>query len=360
MAAWARMFAPRRADAREDAMPGLDVLRAALACGVMTYHLSCQFGTSASGTHGNMIIAEIGNFGVSAFFVLSGFLLLAPGRAVKPASRFYLSRFWRLAPLYYLVVLIDIVARLGMGPAPTPRMVLENLTFAFGLIHPNDAMVSGGWFVGVLAIFYAVHPLLIRVLAKAGWPALLALTAGLWWWSVDRTLHGMPSTSSLYQRFNVYTAAPNHLWLFGLGGLLAELRARLRWRLPAPSSLLAILALLVLGDALAGRFSDHFDILTGWVRFELCAVAAAVVFVASVAKTSSTRIEWFVRRLGDLSLGLFLLHPVFLVVVSRFLGGWPGLSLAVALTAATAYLSHRFYEQPLIRRFDPLRAPGRG
>ena len=339
-------------------MPGLDVLRAVLAFCVMAYHLSCQFHTSDSGTHGNMIIAEVGNFSVSAFFVLSGFLLLIPGRAVKPISSFYLSRFWRLAPLFYLVVLIDIVARLGMGPAPTPRIVLENLTFAFGLIHPNDALVFGGWFIGVLAIFYAVHPPLVRLSAKAGWPALLALTAGLWWWSVDRTLHGMPSTSTIYQRFNVYVTAPNQLWLFGLGGLLAQLRARFPWRLPAPSSLLAVFALLLLGDALAGRFFDHFDILTGWVRFELCAVAAAVVFVASVAKTSNTRIEWLVRRLGGLSLGLFLLHPVFLVVVSRFLGGWPGLSLAVVLTVTTAYLSHRFYEGPLIRRFDPLRAKG--
>jgi exopolysaccharide production protein ExoZ len=335
---WARLLKPRRAEAREEIMPGLDVLRAALAFCVMAYHLSFQFGTSASGTHGNMIIAKIGNFGVSGFFVLSGFLLLYPGRAVKPVGRFYLSRFLRLAPLFYLVVLVDVVARLGMGPPPTPGKILENLTFAFGVIHPNDALVFGGWFVGILAIFYAVHPLLNRLQAKVGWPLLVALTAGLWWWSLGSTLHGMPPTLSIGERFNAYVAASNHLWLFGLGGLLAHLRAALSWRLPAFSSLLLLAALLLLGDQLGGPFFDHFDIMSGWVRYELCLVVAAIVFVASITATSGTRVEALLCALGKFSFGLYLLHPIFLVVVSKFLGGWPGFCLAVCLTVATAYL----------------------
>jgi peptidoglycan/LPS O-acetylase OafA/YrhL len=355
MKMWMRMLMPQRADFQNDTMPGLDALRAPLAFCVMAYHLSSRFGTFLSDTHGNMIIAKVGHFSVSAFFVLSGFLLLYPGRAIKPAADFYLSRFRRLAPLFYLVVMIDVAAHLNMGPVPTPGIVLANLTFTFGLIHPNYALVYGGWFIGILAIFYAVYPLLIRLLAKAGWPALLALTVGLWAWSVARTLNGMPMALSPDQRFTVYVTIPNHFWLFGVGGLLAHLRSRLKWRLPVLSALLGIIVMLLLGDHLGGRFSDHFVILTGWVRYAFCLIAAAIVFIASIATTLNTRFEALLCRLGDLSLNLYLLHPVFLVIVSGWIGGWRGLWLTVALTIIFAYLTHQFYEQPLIRRFSPPR-----
>ena len=58
--------------------------------------------------------------------------------------RFWKRRFLRLAPVFYLACALNLIFRLGMGPEPTWVRILENLTFTFGAIHPNHALVTGG------------------------------------------------------------------------------------------------------------------------------------------------------------------------------------------------------------------------
>ena len=141
----------------------LDPLRGVLALSVAVYHLSVWFDLSRSGSGMNMATAKIGNYSVSAFFVLSGFLLFrtASWQRVQQEGlgRFWLRRFLRLAPVFYLACGLNLAFQLGMGPDPTPRFLLENLTLTFGAFHPNHALVTGGWYVGLVSLLYFVYPL---------------------------------------------------------------------------------------------------------------------------------------------------------------------------------------------------------
>ncbi|HEX4845412.1 MAG TPA: acyltransferase family protein, partial [Geothrix sp.] len=94
---------------------GLDPLRGILALCVAVYHLSVWFALSESGSGLNIATARLGNYSVSAFFVLSGFLLFRTASWARVRKeglgRFWLRRFLRLAPLFYLVCALNVVFR---------------------------------------------------------------------------------------------------------------------------------------------------------------------------------------------------------------------------------------------------------
>ena len=152
----------------------LDVLRGLMALAVAAYHLSVWTRLTDAGTFANHALAKFGNYGVESFFLLSGFcffLLYAPERLRGlELARFYGKRFFRIAPLFYLAVALNLLFSLKMGPQPTLRMLAENATLTFGLFHPNHALVTGGWCIGLEFVFYLAFPPLAWLAARwRGW-----------------------------------------------------------------------------------------------------------------------------------------------------------------------------------------------
>lgn len=337
-----------------DRLPGLDALRGLLVLAVVLYHFTVWFGLCASGTPANMAYAKAGNYGVSAFFILSGFLLVRTSPWTRVAQEglraYYLRRWLRLAPVFYLAVLANVLLGLGMGPEPRLRFLLENATLTFGLFHPNHALVTGGWFVGLVVLLYAAYPALARLLAalRPGWdlPVLALLVLLLAAWSLPATLQGVLGAPE-GARFHAYVQPGNQVFLFALGGLLAALHQRAGWRL-AP---LPFLVLVALGVALLLRpvpvFHDHLEALTGWLRYRQLALVAALVMLFSLRGVWPRWIDAPLALLGLWSYGLYLAHPFLYRWVAPHLGGWPGLGLALGLSLASAAFLERGVERPL-------------
>lgn len=332
----------------------LDPLRGILALGVAVYHLSVWFELTRSGSAWNMAIAKAGNFGVSAFFVLSGFLLFrtAPWARIRKegVGRFWLRRFLRLAPVFYLACTLNVVFRLGMGPEPSLRFITENLSLAFGAIHPNHALVTGGWYVGLVALLYAAYPALAWLREKAGPRGglvfLAALALGLWLWSLPSTLHGVMGQEP-WNRFHAYVLAPNQLFLLAWGGLLAGLHGGTQRRLDPRMALLLCVPLLWILLRPSPLFFDHLAVLTGWIRYRYLLTVAALVALAAFSQ--HVRPGWAGRqlsRLGDWSYGLYLLHPFTMKLVAPHLAGPWGFGLSLALAILGAALAHRWIEEP--------------
>ena len=105
--------------------------------------------------------------GVQLFFVASAFTLwLSMSRRKEekhPTRNFFLRRFFRIAPLYYLGIIF--YSNFFTVHAVTASSVLANLTFLHGLrpewIH---AIVPGGWSITVEMWFYCLAPLLFKLL----------------------------------------------------------------------------------------------------------------------------------------------------------------------------------------------------
>lgn len=331
-------------------LPGLDALRGLLVLAVAMYHLSVWFELHPSGSFANMAFAKLGNYGVSSFFILSGFLLFRltdwERLRAEGIGRFYLKRWLRLAPVFYLAVLLNVVLGLGMGPQVTPRFIAENLSLGFGAIHPNHALVTGGWYVGIVALLYMAYPLLAWATEKGGFAFLLLLAALVWAWSLPYTLHWVMG-APMDQRFHLYVQPGNQLFLLVLGGLLAWLHRRIPWRLATPLFLVLLALLVGLLLRPEPRFFDHLAVLTGWLRYRYVALVAALVLLFALRGTWPKVLDAPLTRLGLWSYGAYLFHPFLYRLVEPRLKGYPGFWMALALSFLVAAILERWVERPL-------------
>lgn len=329
----------------------LDELRGLLAVGVAGYHLSVWFDVFRTGSALNMAMAKVGNFGVSAFFMLSGFLIfrLQTWEGVRRGGlgRFYLKRFLRLAPVFYLAVGLNLAFSLGMGPQPNGRMILENVTLSFGLFHPNHALTVGGWYVGLVVLLYALFPLLVWLRDRLGLPFLLGSTLGLWAWSLPETLHAVPE-AAMSQRFHLYVQPANQLFLFMLGGLGAWLHARWTWRMGAPLflGLLAVLMWAILRPV--PFFSDHLFVMTGWLRYRYLLLVFACLLLFAFKDAAPSPWTRPLLLLGAWSYSSYLLHPFLWKLISPHWTGRAGFLLAMSLSFLAAALAERWIERPAV------------
>ncbi len=117
-------------------------------------------------------LASYGQMGVQFFFVASAFTmsLSASTRRYEPhtVSNFLIRRYFRIAPLYYVGILLYLVIRRfgadGGRQTDTPQNLLANVAFVHGFAPSalND-VVPGGWSIAVEMMFYVIFPALFRI-----------------------------------------------------------------------------------------------------------------------------------------------------------------------------------------------------
>ncbi len=333
----------------------LDALRGILALGVAVYHLSVWFGLTPAGSLANMALAKAGNYSVSAFFVLTGFLLArtAPWATIarQGLGTWALKRLVRLAPLFWLAVLVGLMFRMGMGPEPTPRFLLENVTLTFGLFHPNHALVTGGWYVGVAVLAYLAWPAVAGLMAKVGEWILVPLVAALLLWSLGPTLGGVMAQVGDH-RFHAYVMPANQLFLVGLGALAGWAHRSTERRLGHPAFLVgSALAFWILFRPFPW-FGDHLAALTGPLRYRYVACVVVLVVLAAFHRGWEGRWTRPFILLGSWSYGIYLAHPFLQRLVAPHLGGWAGLALALGGAVLVAAAAERWIERPLAARLQ--------
>lgn len=123
----------------------------------------------------------LGQFGVQLFFVVSAYTLCMSfeRRSGERNSvfAFYIRRFFRIAPLYYMGIVIYFVVRyldshysatalFGVG-SYTFKNIMANVFFVHGFVpDANNTIVPGGWSIGTEMAFYLIFPMLFPVVKK--------------------------------------------------------------------------------------------------------------------------------------------------------------------------------------------------
>ena len=306
-------------------VPALDGLRAVAILSVVGYHI-------------DKTVVPAGHWGVTVFFVLSGYLITSSLCAEMDRTgrldlgSFYRKRGLRLVPALLVVCLVMLAVGTDWSS------VVPALGF-----YANYARIEGvdlerlthTWFIAVIAHFYLLWQFVIGALpARHRLRVIGVLALGAIAWRV--TAIGIMSPGWVYNATDTNAAA------LLVGCYLSVARPR-TWRFAGWSvpALLALMLLPVFGDE--GRA-------VLWGGFVALALGAMAVQYAV------TRPAWLesqvLLRLAEVSYGLYLWHYVFL---RSDIPVWTALLLTIVATAASWYL----VERPVLRWAARLKDPDR-
>jgi len=148
-----------------DRIHGPDVLRGFAAVGVVFFHVLYVSGLPIN----NIAHSIVGRFDffVRLFFTISAFSMMYAYHGKLNSSSdlrwFYLKRFFRIAPLFYSIIIFNTVY--GIINADNLAGFYDyilSFTFLFPFVPGKEgSIVGGGWSIGVEMLFYIFFPLMI-------------------------------------------------------------------------------------------------------------------------------------------------------------------------------------------------------
>ncbi len=285
----------------------VDVLRGCAVLAVLLLHAGQRFNTAYFPKFLKNLFAA-GNLGVQLFFFVSAFTLflsnhLRSAQKSDPIRNFFIRRFFRIAPLYYLAILCyTIVYNNVLLPNITGALTPSNITWtAFFLNgfspHIINKIVPGGWSVTVEVLFYCLTPLLFKKIKNLN-AALYVLSLSFIFRAVCNAaaphLYAATIEPSVFKAF-LYFYFPNQFPVFVLGIIFYFIWKR-NYALSYKAVLIASLLLLI--QFLAPQTSWHivFSLLFILIAFWLSKVKLSGVFV------------WCLQHAGRLSYSMYLTH----------------------------------------------------
>jgi len=357
----------------------IDALRGIAALSIVIYHV---YGIAGS-AYPLYIIPDrfigLALTGIPLFFIISAFTLYLSldkkEKEKKKFLKFYLRRFFRIAPLFYFLLLFVLLDGFIMHNGGFSwSEVLANFTFTFNLLPKfSESLFSDGWTVGVEMLFYSVLPLIYIVVNNIRRSVLLFV--GIYWISGEaRQLLSIIigesiMTSTNYNYYNFFHWA----YIFPIGivcyliykSYLPRMRSEYKSRVAFGMLLLSLIILFIFVNnmTLATAFYDLYKPLVGLTSWLPMSSIAFVLMVLSLSLASNRVIvNRFTRFFGTISYSLYLIHPFIvdqLKSAYAFIYGhaiWStdlALFLCIVLTLLIAIpvslLTYHFIESPGIR-----------
>lgn len=294
-----------------------------------------------------------GRIGVLVFLVVSGFIIPVSLEKCGSNLRFWIRRFFRLFPLYWLVILTAFLLSLAGWWSPyEPRVWLLNLTMLQSFFQcPN--VVGLFWTLQLELIIYVACSILFafRLLNRPDFIAGLILGAFI--------ILGITRPLLNHQPFDV--GGQRWLYFAPLVGLVAQryLSGNL-----TRNHLLAVLfghfvavgiVWVVNNQMFPGAINIRTLQETAWTW------GLTYTGFFGLMTLRNRRIPSVACWLGRISYSIYLLHPIAiaLVILSEF-KNWPLMAVSLVITLIFSDLTYRFVEKPGInlgKRIEKLCLP---
>jgi peptidoglycan/LPS O-acetylase OafA/YrhL len=350
-----------RCRVRIQRLESLTGVRAFAALLVFAFHAPLVFQVEDRNPWG---AASAGMSGVSAFYILSGFVLAWTARPPDGLADFCRRRAARIYPAYVAAclagVLLLLATGVGVGLSDLPALFLIQAWWPAQDVHYGISPAF--WSLSCEAFFYATFPLLIRFLVRmsggarrvaigvlASVPLVLAVS-----------LHPLDESSTRY--WLLYLFPLSRLPEFLLGCLLGlEVLRGARSPVGVPLALGVSLAAVLAASQVPLAFRP---VVVTLIPFSLLVLACARTDLRARGSFFRRRL---VVKVGVWSYAFYLLHGFVLIVAAEILsrlnaaavGGpstvLPAVVVALCVSLGAAFALHRFVERPAEAWLRPTR-----
>jgi len=343
----------------------IDALRGWAILGVIIFHTSLMWSRPSSNIFHEF--AMRGEKGVQLFYLMSALTLFLSMSArikkeLRPIINFFIRRFFRIAPLFYFAMAVNL-AVFGLSSrywAPDGvewwYIPLTALFMNGWMPQTINTVVEGGWSIAVEMIFYAMVPYLFLKLKDIKRTLLFILCSLiLAKLSADLLVQYL---SPIYPGPKQYLVSGfTHFWmlsqapLFGFGILAYHIIKKYPSRdTKLGTGLLA---------AALGLFAVHAVFSGSFVPWQLifgiiyCCMAVSLHFFPN-----KLMVNWATRWIGKLSFSLYLSNILVVTVLRNMLAdyefvGNAGFVLAfvmvLSISIAVSFAAYRLVELPGIR-----------
>jgi peptidoglycan/LPS O-acetylase OafA/YrhL len=325
-------------------------------------------------------LTNFGTQGVQMFFLASAVTLLMSwhqrrGHDTAIIRSFFIRRFLRIAPMYYVGVLVYAVAEppvLGFDPLQALRsMAFVNAWKPEWMATTLDwTVVPGGWSISVEFMFYCLFPALAALVTNLPRAMMLLAASLLLAYAGNHAASGWLAGYSDIAAVNFeYFWFPNQAPVFALGFVLYFLITWPGPRIAHRGAAYGLLAAMVTICVFAAEYPSQPNLFSwstqGWltgVPTILIATSTFMGFILVLARGPDTVFTHpLIRRVGTLSFSAYVLHFLFVHrlpgwthgLIDCSVAGYAAIATAAGLwivtvlcTLTAAAITHAAIEQP--------------
>lgn len=320
----------------------------------------------------NGTIRNLGDKGVSLFFVLSGFLITFLLQKEKEQTNtinikyFYIRRILRIWSLYFLIVLASlfIFPQFSFFRMNGTSIIDNNLLYIFLLslvILPNVTLFKFGaipfssqaWSIGVEEQFYLLWPWLIKYVNKISF-VLIGIIVAMFVLQnsgmiIPKLIGKEAIDSSVLSKLTFFFKLFRiDCMAFGsIGALMVFYKSKFLkyFYHPVPSFLTLFFTILLIVNPFHILFFEN--------------IIQSILFMALILNIATNSHCFYsienkiFNKLGDISYGIYMYHPLICFTVIKLVGDRINnvtlYFLIFSFTLLLAYLSYTVFEKKLIR-----------
>ncbi|MDQ8204996.1 acyltransferase [Pelagicoccus sp. SDUM812003] len=341
----------------------IDALRGIAILAVFMIHVAQTATPSSSAL---IRITNFGHLGVQLFFLTSAltlFLSMASrkGNESHPITFFFIRRFFRIAPAFYLALIVYLIHNGTSASYFAPNGIswwhIASTVFFIHGWHPETitSVVPGGWSIAVEMTFYAIIPFLFKTIksthtAVAAFIGSVILSIIVHTILINHLLPFFPQNEQYLVKDFAYLMFFNQLPVFILGILIYHLIKSEALRKNSDTSLLfSSLSLLLLFMTYMGsppplKMPEHI----------YSSICFSLLIISLYAHPLPLIVNKLTVSIGKLSFSLYLSHFLVIDLLKTFvpdgfhlnknIGFIAFFSAAFALSATISYISYRTIE----------------